>query len=197
MTKFYALALALLLTACGGSLIGGSSSSYRSHGPAVHGYGPIAFGTKRDVAYQMLQGRGQFEQIPDRDESVLVYMDYIDYLLVRVVQHFDAKKNTATKAEVFVADAHSTPKTLSECRSVNFTLYQMLQNRYGPPDWDPRVQDRRYGESGALMYTFADGSNIMLSYDYAAQDQYDRQVGLCTVKLTYSPTWAGEGAGGD
>ena len=165
----------------------GGATAVRSHGPAIHGYGPVKFGMTQQVAYQALQGRAQFQPIPGSQQNALTYMDYIDYFLVRVVQFFDENK-AASKAEVYVEDAQRTARTLNECRSVHFTVYNMLQKRYGQLDWEPRTESRRYGESGVLMYTFADSSNIMLNYDYVTQDT--SSVGLCTVKLTFSPPWA-------
>jgi len=189
MTKarFFLLTIMIfMLEACAAGPLGDMGSAHRSHGPAIHGYGPIAFGMPRQAAFQALQGRGRFQQVPGSDNSALVYMDYIDYLTVRVVQHFD-ENDMSDKVEVFIVDAQRTAKSLNECRSMNFTLYNRLQNKYGPPDWEPKVSSRRYGESGVLMYTFADSSSIKLNYDFASRDE---AVGLCTVKLTFSPPWA-------
>jgi hypothetical protein len=187
MTRFFVLIVAIwMLQACSGSPLGGGNGHPPTHGPSIHGYGPVAFGTPKQAAFQMLQGRGQFQRVPGGDGSALVYMDYIDYLTVRVVQHFD-EQDMAEKAEVFVMDAQQMAKSLNECRSLNFTVYNKLQNKYGPPDWAPKINSRRYGESGVLVYTFADSSNIQLNYDYASQND---AVGLCTVKLTFNPPWA-------
>lgn len=182
----------LVLTACGGTMseyLSSGSSGHKSHGPSIHGYGPIAFGTPRDVAFQAIQGRGQFEHLPGQDAQVLSYFDYIDYLQVRVVQYFN-ESGKSTKAEVYVLGAENGAKTLNECKGFYTTMYSMMQRLYGEPDWSPRTDSRRYGESGVLMYTFADSSNISLSYDYVTREQQDRAVGLCTVKLGYNPPWA-------
>ncbi len=180
--------LCVMLTACGGLTGGGRSSGTKSHGPSIHGYGPIHFTMRREAAYQTLQGKGRWEYLPQSNQEVLTYMDYLGYLQVKVNQYFNERQE-ATKAEVVVMDARNRPTTLNECRGFHNTVFDMLRQRYGYPDWEPRVNGRRFGESGLMIYTFADSSNISLTYDYVARDRSNRDVGLCTVKLSFNPPW--------
>lgn len=167
---------------------------YKSHGPGVGGYGAVRFGMSRDDAYRAVQNRGPLlEVVPGKSDEVMKYGDYMGYFAVRVQQYFTEDKKTkakkAGKAEVFLADAENTPKSLGDCRGFNSTLHSMLQSRYGEPDWTPRVQSRGQGEGGVMVYTFADSSSITLSYDYTANGA----SGLCSVKLLFSPPSAGGG----
>lgn len=179
------LALLLVCTACMPVV----SASVRSHGPAVHGYGPIPFNMPHAAAMQVLGGRGQWEYTPDKEDQVLAYYDYMGYLEVKVLQYF-TDANKASKAEVLVMGAKDTPKTLNECKGLFNTAFGMLQQRYAAPDWPPRMQARRYGENGIAMYTFANSSSITLTYDYVSRERFSRDIGLCTVRLLFEPPWA-------
>lgn len=189
----------LLLAACssvtgsGGWLGGSAKTSARSHGASIKGYGAITFGMDRTRAHQAVGGRGAFQRLPNGKAEVLVYDDYIDYLAVRVVQHFD-DKGKAVKAEAYAADGQR-PIGLADCQGLYQTVYGRLHATYGLPDWDPREESRRYGRSGVLMYTFADASHITLNYDFITQGAGD--VGLCTVRMTVAPSAYGGGDGDD
>src|SRR5690606_19044186 len=116
LSRLFILAGMLLVAGC--SMVGRKSynpAPVPSHGPKIEGYGPIVFGTPRDEAFRVLQGKGRFEPVNNGKATALVYMDYMDYMLVRVEQYFD-DKNKAARAEVYVADAMNTPKSLQECR---------------------------------------------------------------------------------
>lgn len=159
-----------------------TQQEYRSHGTAIPGYGPVKFGMKFDDAKAALGARAQAQDAGG--VRLLSYYDSIDYLAVRVVQHFNDDKK-ATRAEVYVVDAERTARSLNECKSLHASLYGMLQKRYGTPDWEPRVDRRSQGESGVMMFSFTDSSNITLNYDFTGQET----SGLCKVMLGFNPPW--------
>jgi hypothetical protein len=181
--SFFSVLLAL--TAC--TTVSVPSSKYRSHGPSVQGYGHVPFGMSKEAALQATQVHGGvLEPVPGKNNDVLKYHDYIDTMAVRVVQSFSDDKKLATKAEVFLLDAERNARSGGDCRGFFTNLYRLLETRYGAPDWPARFENRGGGEGGAAIYTFADSSSITVSYDFIARSD----MGLCTVKLIFTPPWA-------
>lgn len=192
------LAALLALGGCAlpAGLMGSSDKgSAKSHGPTIHGYGAITFGMDKNRAFAAIGGRGQFQRASNGKSDVLIYDDYVDYVPVRVVQYFD-DKGKAGKAEAYAGDGQR-PMPLSDCQGLFQAIYVKLQHNYQAPDWAPREESRRYGRGGVLMYTFADGSHIILNYDFVTQGMFAGETGLCTVKLAVSPSSVGGGGGGD